>query len=275
MNLLAGYPFVVAPHFHLTADLQSRLLLGAGLTQMDGIVRPPQTWRPPDANELALLIRTSAEPVASTDLDAAIGLFQIPAHIRSQWWQLLERAAGQGELGDGRLPGFDSFARQVGDFLAFKNVSVPPEARWELVVGSPAQPFDLRDSKKKGATGLRPSLAPDTPWTAATEQGWPRLWGGINLGDEEMALVFLNLPWQLMDEQLFQTCPDHPSPVTVAMLADTFLSNCPDYPTVLLALAPGEGYRLPRGGVVLDSYWGSKQEPDVLLSISVEHQCFL
>jgi hypothetical protein len=43
----------------------------------------------------------------------------------------------------------------------------------------------------------------------------------------------------------------------------------PDDPTVRLLLEPGEGYRLPRGAMVLDGYSGDKQGPEVLLLISL------
>ena len=41
-----------------------------------------------------------------------------------------------------------------------------------------------------------------------------------------------------------------------------------------LILGPGEGYRLPRGGLILGGYLGDKQEPDLLLLISQERTRF-
>jgi hypothetical protein len=35
-----------------------------------------------------------------------------------------------------------------------------------------------------------------------------------------------------------------------------------------MILKPGEGYRLPRGGLILSGYVRDKQEPDLLLLIS-------
>jgi hypothetical protein len=63
----------------------------------------------------------------------------------------------------------------------------------------------------------------------------PGLWGGINLGDEAASLLLNNLT--------------------------------PDYPLVRLRIQPGEGFRLPAGGLLVDWSTLDKQEPDVLLLI--------
>jgi hypothetical protein len=270
MNLLPGHPFAIAPLFQLPGDWPARLLVGSGITEVDGGFCPQQSWRTANAEELAALVRSTPDPTASAELDASIVLFHLPAHLRSQWWELLE--LGSCDLAEGRLPGFNDFAGHVSDFLEFKNLPVPGGARWEVALGSPVQPLLAGESTLSRAGGLRSSLAPSTPWPAAQEHGGPRLWGGINLGDEEMSLVFLNLPWQLLDEHLFQRFPDQPSPATVGELAGHFLRNCPDYPPIRLRLRPGEGYRLPRSGLILNGYSTVKQEPDLLLSISLEQR---
>jgi hypothetical protein len=93
-------------------------------------------------------------------------------------------------------------------------------------------------------------------------------WGGINLGDEATSVVLINLPCQQMDVELRRRFPDQPSRAAVGELAAWFLRTCSDYPPVRVFLGPGEGYRLPRGGLILDRYLEGKQEPDVLLLIS-------
>jgi hypothetical protein len=65
-------------------------------------------------------------------------------------------------LGKGLLPGFEEFLNQVGEFLAFKSLPLPEGVKCEVVVSSFA--------------------TPDT--TGGTAPHRPRLWGGINLGDE-------------------------------------------------------------------------------------------
>jgi hypothetical protein len=99
---------------------------------------------------------------------------------------------------------------------------------------------------------------------------WPRLWGGINLGDEETSLVLINLPCRQLDAELHRRFPDQPASAVVGELVGRFLRSCSDYPPVRLILRPGEGYRLPCGGLILDGYAADKQEPDVLLLISHE-----
>jgi len=51
-----------------------------------------------------------------------------------------------------------------------------------------------------------------------------------------------------------------------------FLFAFPDYPTVRVRLGPGEGCRLPPGGLILDGDPTGKEEPDMLLLISQEEQ---
>src|SRR5262249_34833165 len=70
------------------------------------------------------------------------------------------------------------------------------------------------------------------PWS-------PMAWGGINLGDEQTSVVLINPSRRQGD-------------------------------AVRLTLGPGEGCRLPRGGLIVIGYPGDRQEPDVLLLISRE-----
>jgi hypothetical protein len=86
----------------------------------------------------------------------------------------------------------------------------------------------------------------------------------------ETSVVLINLPCQQLDAGLRRRFPEEPSPSAVGELAGRFLRRCPDYPPVRLILGPGEGCRLPRGGLILGGYLGGKQEPDVLLLISHE-----
>lgn len=251
MTLQPGCRFVVAPHFHLPADWPRRLLVGSGVDEADGCFFPQQSWRPPTPDELSLLVRASDGPTPPEELEACVCLFQLPGHLRSEWWKLLEQAAEV--LGDCRLPGFETFVSQVGEFLAFKGLPFPEGARCDVVVSNPGQRFVHWG-----------------PWPWAEEHRWPRLWGGINLGDEETSVVLINLPCQQLDAELRRRFPDQPSPATVGELARWFLRSCSDYPPVRLILGPGQGCRLPQGGLILDGYLESKSEPDVLLLISHE-----
>jgi hypothetical protein len=253
MTLQPGCRFVVAPHFHLPADWPRRLLIGAGVEEADGGFFPLPSWRPPTTDELSVLVRASDGPTPPEELEACVCLFQLPGHLRSEWWSLLGQAAGM--LGEGSLPGFETFVGQVGEFLAFKGLPVPEGARCDVVVSSPGQRLV--------------HWGPETPWPGG--EG-PRLWGGINLGDEETSVVLINLPCRQLEAELRRRAPDQPSPATVGELAGRFLRACADYPPVRLLLGPGEGCRLPQDGLILAGYLGSKQEPDVLLLISHERR---
>ena len=103
MNLQPGCRFIIAPHFHLGADWSRRLLVGAGVEEVNGCFFPLHSWRPPTSNELAVLLRTSEGPTPPEELETSVCLFQLPGHLGSEWWRLLEQAAG--DLGRGELPG--------------------------------------------------------------------------------------------------------------------------------------------------------------------------
>src|SRR5262249_33072609 len=198
MVLQSDCRFAVAPHFHLGADWPQRLLVGAGLEEVDDCFFPAHSWRAPTTDELPLLLRASDGPARSEELEACVSLFQLPGHLRSEWWQLLAQAAAV--LGDEPLPGFDAFMDRVGEFLAFKRLPLPAYARCEVVVSDPG-----RRSASAGA--LRCNLAPWAPWPFAEEDAWPRLWGGINLGDEDTSVVLVNLSCQELEAELRRRFP--------------------------------------------------------------------
>jgi hypothetical protein len=249
MTLQPGYRFLVAPRFYLPADWPRRLLVGAGVEEAGGWFHPRHSWRPPTADELPLLVQTSGEPTPAEDLEDGVCLFQLPGHLRSEWWRLLAQAADV--LGGGRLPGFEMFVNQVVEFLAFKDLPVPEGALCEAVVSDPGRSLP---------GGLRCHLA----------AGAERLWGGINLGDEETSVVLLNLSPQQLEAEVRRRFPDDRIPASAAELAGRFLRCCSDYPAVRLALGPGDGYRVPRSGLILGGDREGKQVPDVLLLISYQ-----
>jgi hypothetical protein len=268
MTLQPGCRFTLAPHFHLSVEWPHRLLVGAGVEQHDGRFYPSPSWRPPTTDELSVLVRASDEPAAPEELEACVCLFQLPRHLGSEWWNLLERAAET--LGDGRLPGFDAFVSQVVEFLAFKDLPVSEGARCDLVAKNPGPQIVHGGREVSDLVGLHCSLAPRTPWPGGVALRGPGLWGAINLGDEPTSVVLINLSCRQLDAELLRRFPDHPLPATVGELASQFLRSCPDYPTVRVILGPGDGCRLPWGGLIVDSYSQGKQEPEMLMLISHE-----
>jgi hypothetical protein len=267
MTLQSGCRFVVAPHFPPRADWP-RLLIGAGVQEADGGFFPLPTWRPPTAAERDLLIGGADRPTDAAELQDSVCLFQLPGHLRSQWWTLLEPAAGA--LGIGPLPGFDGFVRNVVEFLAFKELPIPAGTRCTVVVSNPAQHSVSWGLPTAAPVGMRCNLPPSTPWPMDDEHPRPHLWGAINLGDEQTSVVMINLPCRQLHADLARRFPDRPTPETVGELARDFLHLSPDYPPLRLVLGPGEGYHLPPGGLILDCYLVEKHEPDVLMLIVQE-----
>jgi hypothetical protein len=132
----------------------------------------------------------------------------------------------------------------------------------------------MRSDRETGVpAGLRPSLA---PWAmCAMLEGCvlPRLWAVVNLGDEDTRLVLIAVPIQGLSANLASRHPGQPLPTTVGDLVGWFLREFPDCPPIRLRLGPGEGLRLPSGGLILDGDATDKQEPDVLLLISEQGAC--
>jgi hypothetical protein len=90
----------------------------------------------------------------------------------------------------------------------------------------------------------------------------------VNLGDEDTRLVLMAVPIQGLAANPALRRPGQPEPTTVGELVGRFLREVPDCPPIRLRLGPGEGFRLPSGGLILDGDATDKQEPDVLLLIS-------
>ena len=263
MNLTHGYRLVVAPFFHQSIDWSSRLLVGGGVEEEQGrfVARPP--WRAPTAVELAALGIDSA-PAQREDLDGSLCLFALPQHLQTTWWDLLERARPAGTT---HLGGFDAFVQEVASLLAFKELPVPGGATFELVASQPGQ-----RSIRYSAGGARPEgmafdRSPRTTWPLSPEGRPARLWGAINLGNEAISAVLVNLAAQQMHDVLALRFPGLPAAATHGELAAGFLTHLPDYPPIRLRIEPGEGYRLPAGGILVDACTLDMHEPAVLLLI--------
>jgi len=220
----------------MPVDWAQRILLGTGIEREgEGFFFRPG-WRSPDDRERDLLVPDPSHPSARGQLQDYLCLFQLPQHLLLAWLRLLERAQ---QAGLSRLEGFDAFVVDVARFLTFKELPAPQGAIFDLLVSQP---------------GLR-------------SIGWPRLWGAINLGDEATSLLFVNLTAQDLVAELRQRDPDLSLPATRGELAERFLKLCPDYPLVRLRIEPGEGFRLPAGGLIVAGCTLDKNEPDVLLLV--------
>ena len=248
MNLTHGHPLVVAPFFHQSVDWASRLLVSGGALEEQGRFVPQPPWRAPTAAELAALI-TERAPALREDLDGCLCLFALPQHLQSTWWDLLDRARLAGTT---HLEGFDDFVREVASLLAFKELPVPDGASFDLVASQPGQRSIRWNAGGARPEGLAFDVSPRTPWPLGPEGRPARLWGGINLGDEAVSVVLVNLAARQMHDLLATGWVDLAPAATHGELAERFLTHLPDYPPVRLRIEPGEGYRLPAGGVLVD-----------------------
>src|SRR5262249_53035602 len=159
------------PRFHLAADWSDRLFVGVGTDVVDDRFFPRSSWRPATPDELSLLVRDVDESTPAEELDTSLCLFRLPDHLRSELWSQLEQGAES--LGHANLPGFDSFVNGVGDFLAFKGLPFPEDARCGLIVSDPGQQTVRRDPDTRLPAGLTCNFAPSVPWPFEDEERWP------------------------------------------------------------------------------------------------------
>jgi hypothetical protein len=263
MNLTPGHQFVVAAFFHQSVDWSSRLLVSGGVEEEQGRFVPKPAWRAPTAAELAALV-TDRAPARRDDLDGCLCLFALPQHLQTTWWDLLDRARLAETT---HLEGFDAFVGEVASLLAFKELPVPDGASFDLVASQPGQRSIRWNADGARPEGLAFDVSPRTPWPPCPEGRPARLWGGINLGDEAISVVLVNLAAQQMHDLLAVGFPDLAPAATHGELAECFLRRLADYPPVRLRIAPGEGYRLPAGGVLVDACTLDMEGPAVLLLI--------
>jgi hypothetical protein len=208
-----------------------------------------------------LLVPDPSLPLARQDLEKCLCLFRLPQHLLSAWWQILEQAQ---ETGKTRLEGFDAFVAAVAGFLAFKDIAVPEDAAFDLLVSKAGQ----RSIQRPGQPpGLGFTFTAVTPVPVPAEARRSGLWGGINLGDEPTSLLFINLPPPTLLAELGPRHPELSPPGTLGELAEQFLTLWPDYPPVRLRIEPGEGFRFPAGGLLVDGCTLDKDEPDLLLLV--------
>jgi hypothetical protein len=103
--------FAIAANFHLGGGWLDRLLVAGN-----------EGWRAPREDELAALVAEPPRP------DVAALLFAVPAHMRARLWDMLGEEAAEG-TGD-----FVTFAADLGQFLAFKELPPPADATFDLLV---------------------------------------------------------------------------------------------------------------------------------------------
>jgi hypothetical protein len=236
-HLEPGIRFGNAPHFQISRSWSDRLLVNSGVVAHGDCLWPRDDWRPLSTEELGIL--TTAE----VESDDALLLFNIPERLHTRWWDFAAAEADQASKG---TVTFKQFAGEMLEYLHFKRLPLPPACAFEVVVNASGQP------------STRPQMG------GLTAQGpIEGLRGGINLSDQEAALVVLNLG----EKQLSIRQTGLPAENSFHQQVRAFLSANLDYPLLRVALLPGEGYWLPRGPVALDGDTRGRSEIDVQLLI--------
>lgn len=263
MDLRPGCRLAVATNFHLPVDWPDRVRLGV-VEAHAGRFLPGPAWRAPTPAEQRLLFG-EADPDDPGPVDAApLWLFALPRHLHSAFWATLEQPPGA------PVPhpeGYARFVAELAGFLDFKRLPAPPGAVFDLVVGRPGEGSIQWDMEARRAIGLTFNLAGWLAWPVEAEASAPRLWGGCNVGDEAVSLLFVNRTAPQLAADLARDRPADPPPATLDELARQALTRWGDYPLVRLRLEPGEGYRVPAGGLLIDVATLDMQGPAMLLMI--------
>lgn len=152
--------FAVAPNFHCDGSWADRLLVVEG-----------NGWRVPDESELAGL--TSIAPGGD-----AVCLFNVPMHMRSRFWTMLDDEATQG-TGD-----FVYFSDDLAEFLTFKDLPPPSGSVCEL-------------------------LLQDAGGTVTTDE----VWALVNFGEEPVLVAWPGLQLRLNSGEGIRTAPGLPANV--------------------------------------------------------------
>jgi len=219
-SLQPGIRIVNAPRFHSARSWSDRLCVNTGVVEDSGRVFARDDWRAPTEDEIRLLTVLDEKGDAGDEL----ALFNIPERLHAQWWTLAADPAADSEAG---RAAFQQYAGAVLEYLHFKRLPLPPACTLEVVLHAPGQ------------ASTRPNLG-----GLSAPQAGVGILGGINLGDEESALIFLNrLP------------------------AQSLLTPESAYPLIKIRLRPGEGFWLPRSPIVIDGDTRGREEVDVQLVI--------
>lgn len=226
-----------ARHFHTAGSWTDRLRVNSGVMIDANRFWPREDWRPLSAEELPLLTTLEA------DSEGSLQLFNIPQSLHARWWEV---AAAQASTPGQEGVAFRKFAGEMLEYLRFKRLPLPEACAFEVLVNGPGQP------------SVRPELGGLT--AALPSEG---MLGGVNLGDEEAALILLNLGAPELNQRLTRS----PSAESFFGQVRAFLEQQPDYPLMRIALSPGEGYWLPAGQLAFDIDTRGRTEVDVQLLI--------
>ena len=137
--------FAIASNFHLDGGWSDRLRVAEN-----------GAWRVPRDEEIAGLLAEASSG------DPTVLLFAVPAHMSSRFWDMLGEEAAEGS-GD-----FVTFAADLRQFLAFKELPPPEDFVFDLVVQDVGGAVDTEG-----------------------------LWALVNFGDDPLALDWPGVRLQL------------------------------------------------------------------------------
>ncbi len=252
----ARYRLRVAPRFACPASFAERLSVGRIVADGARFVAG-DSFAPIGAAALDALIGAAGDPspaLSPTDL----ALFAVPDRIRARFWSAAEKT-GSADL---VAPGLERVFSDVAELLRFKQLPLPPRARFEVAVSAPGLP-STRAAAGGAGLGFGERVAPDGSLARIAV-------GGVNLGDEAAFLSFVPFPPAALSARLATAGVRSADGLAPQALADRFFGTFPDEPLLRLRLEPGEGLWLPPLGVVHDGTTSGRKDLDVWLRIDAE-----
>lgn len=252
----ARYRLRVAPRFACPASFAERIAVGRVVA--DGVrFVAGDSFAPIGESPLDALIGPAGDTSPSLS-PAELALFVVPDRIRARFWSAAEKAGRT----DVATPGLERVFSDVAELLRFKQLPLPPRARFEVTVSAPGLP-STRAAAGGAGLGFGERVGPDGTLARVAL-------GGVNLGDEAAFLVFVPLPPAAISARLAAAGVGEAAELAPQALADRFLGTFPDEPLLRLRLEPGEGLWLPPFGVVHDGVTSGRKDLDVWLAIGAE-----
>ena len=194
--------------------------------------------------------------------------FTVPDVFRSRLWELDVESLF---LPAGRsfpcyTEEFESFLADIVAFLQRLYFDILDDPAFTFVATAPGSPSTTYSTDLGAYIGLHFDNFDQTP---IGQREVSRVAVGINFGDEDRYLIFINLTaLQIFDllrlASRGEDCAQHRSLLKIAY---EFMSAYPDYPVARLALKPGEGYLAPTQNMIHDGYTLPKSQPDINLLI--------
>lgn len=247
------------PVLHINTGIQANF----DTMQNMGGYFPLDSWRPPTAEELAML--SKSQPTA---LHEAVTIVEISSALADEFWQeVFPRVYEPETPPDERMQLLNQFGEKVLNYLT-DSAGLVVESMWtcDVVINQPSQISTAYNHEQELFLGLHIDNHEHLQ-LEERKKGFRLL--SINMGQSPRYLNYVNLTATgLLEALQLQVNPDterqfrHPR-----TLRKLFFDTFPSYPVCRVTLKPNTGYILVTQNVIHDGATNSEGDPDVALMI--------